>query len=61
MNEHQTPNSEVIQSAVARALTTATDISGGPRLLPFTGAELRFIEHVIVRTLTDVLIVDPKS
>ena len=60
MNKHEPLTSEVIQSAVTRALTTAADNSGGPRLLPFTGAELRFIEQVIVQTLTDVLADDRK-
>ena len=55
MDKHQPLTAEVIHNAVTRAVSKATDISGGPRLLPFTGAELRFIEQVIVQSLTDVL------
>ncbi len=44
-----------IQQTVARAIEQATVNSGGARLVPFTAAELRFIQEVVTQTLQEVL------
>ena len=44
-----------IQQTVVRAIERATAESGGARLLPFTAAELRFIQQVVTESLQEVL------
>ena len=55
MTQRLTPTPDAIQQAVTRAVEAATEQSGGQRLLPFTAAEIRFIQEVVTRTLTDLL------
>lgn len=51
-----TPTAEQIQQAVSDALEEAKARSGyGDRLLPFTMAELRFIQDVVAGALARVL------
>jgi hypothetical protein len=53
------PNS--IEQAVTRAIETAKDHSGGSRLLPFTTAEIRFIQEVLTCSLTELLLENQKT
>jgi hypothetical protein len=51
----QRVTNDAIQQIVARAIEQATANSGGPRLVPFTAAELRFIQQVVAQSLQEVL------
>ncbi|GEM_PF-4656991 len=44
-------SSDTLQQIVAVAIEHATANSGGARLVPFTAAELRFIQEVVVESL----------
>jgi hypothetical protein len=50
-----TPTAENIQKAVSEALEGAKSRSGSDRLLPFTAAEMRFIQDLVEGALTRVL------
>ena len=52
---YKTPTNKDIQQAVARAIEVSTAANGGPRLVPFTPAQLRFIQEVVSLTLGDLL------
>ena len=52
---------EQIQQAVSEALVEARAQSGSERLLPFTSAEIRFIQDVVVGALARVLLEDTGS
>lgn len=49
------PTADAIHEAVARAIQQAKTNSGGERLLPFTAAEVRFIQDVVTGALSDLL------
>ena len=51
----QHPLSETVPLVVARAIERATEHSGGPRLIPFTAAEVRFLQEVISSSLIELL------
>lgn len=55
------PTAEQIQHAVSEALEEAKAQNGSERLLPFTSAEIRFIQDVVVGALTKVLLEDSGS
>ena len=50
-----TVNPHNIQHIVSRAMEAAVEQSGGSRLVPFTAAEMRFIQQVVTQTLTELL------
>ena len=50
-----TTTPDAIQQAVAQAIELAKDHSGGSRLVPFTAAEIRFIQEVVTHALTELL------
>lgn len=55
-----THTSEQIQQAVSEALAEAKVRSGyGDRLLPFTQAQMRFVQDVVAGTLARLLARDP--
>ena len=47
---------EQIQQAVSEAIMEAKAQSGSERLLPFTSAEIRFIQDVVAGALAKVLL-----
>ncbi len=55
------PTAEQIQQAVSEALEEAKAQSGSERLLPFTSAEIRFIQDVVAGALARVLLEDTGS
>ena len=55
------PTAEQIQQAVSEALEEAKAQNGSERLLPFTSAEIRFIQDVVVGALARVLLEDTGS
>lgn len=52
------PTAEQIQQAVSEALGEAKAQNGSERLLPFTSAEIRFIQDVVTGALSRVLLED---
>ena len=50
------PTTEQIQRAVSEALEEAKAQVGSERLLPFTSAEIGFIQEVVAGALTRVLL-----
>ena len=55
------PTAEQIQQAVSEALEEAKAQNGSERLLPFTSAEIRFIQDVVAGALARVLLEDTGS
>ena len=49
------PTAEQIQQAVSEALEEAKAQNGSERLLPFTSAEIKFIQDVVTGALARVL------